>query len=441
MANLVLEKNGEFWEVFDADRGVTVFSATNQSVAQAFIANGVDSIAARQRFAVEDIQSQGGVATAPGPVSSAQNSQTPADATVNSQLAGVPPGADPEEEDSVQEGRAVELNTGRNLQVDEFGFTETGTGLNVLPEDQETGVPDGYLVEVGAAGNRVLNPEQVTAAQESASAEFATRQQARQQQTIAQQRRQINNGDWRVRLRLAPASKYLYNAPNPGILQPLQVTDGIIFPYTPTISTVYKADYDGYALTHSNYTGYFYKSSYVDTISLRCTFTAQGTSEANYLLAVITFLKSATKMFYGQDAERGAPPPLVYLSGLGDYQFNEHSCVITQFDYSLPGDVDYIRAGSANQAGINLTTQRDRQSVSTNSLFGSLNRLAAALLPAGGQPSVQSPPTLGLNRPTYVPTKMEISLSLLPIQSRSQVSKQFSLKEFANGNLIRGGFW
>jgi hypothetical protein len=240
---------------------------------------------------------------------------------------------------------------------------------------------------------------------------------------------------------LAPASKYLYNAPNPGILQPLQVTDGIIFPYTPTISTIYKADYDGYALTHSNYKGYFYKSSYVDTISLRCTFTAQGTSEANYLLAVITFLKSATKMFYGQDAERGAPPPLVYLSGLGDYQFNEHSCVITQFDYSLPGDVDYIRAGSANQAGINLTTQRDRQSVSTNSLFGSLNRLAAALLPAGAQPQTRAPPTLGLNRPTYVPTKMEISLSLLPIQSRSQVSKQFSLKEFANGNLIRGGFW
>ena len=443
MANLVLEKNGEFWEVFDADRGVTVFSATNQGVAQSFITNNDDSIVARQRFTVQDINYQGGVATTPAqaPVSSAQNPQTPADVTVNSQLAGVPPGADPEEADSVQEGRAVELNTGRNLQVDEFGFTQTGTGLNVLPEDQETGVPDGYLVELTADGDRVLNPEQVTAAQESASAEFATRQQARQQQTISQQRRQINNGDWRVRLRLAPASKYLYNAPNPGILQPLQVTDGIIFPYTPTINTVYKADYDGYALTHSNYKGYFYKSSYVDTISLRCTFTAQGTSEANYLLAVITFLKSATKMFYGQDAERGAPPPLVYLSGLGEYQFNEHSCVITQFDYNLPGDVDYIRAGSANQDGINLTTQRDRQSVSTNSLFGSLNRLAAALLPAGGQPSVQSPPTLGLNRPTYVPTKMEISLSLLPRQSRSQVSNQYSLKESANGNLIRGGFW
>jgi hypothetical protein len=36
---------------------------------------------------------------------------------------------------------------------------------------------------------------------------------------------------------------------------------------------------------------------------------------------------------------------------------------------------------------------------------------------------------------------MEISLTLLPMQSRSQVSKQFSLQGFANGNLLKGGFW
>jgi hypothetical protein len=49
--------------------------------------------------------------------------------------------------------------------------------------------------------------------------------------------------------------------------------------------------------------------------------------------------------------------------------------------------------------------------------------------------------TLGLDNPTYVPTKMDISLTLFPIQSREQVSKQFSVKNFANGNLLKGGFW
>lgn len=266
-------------------------------------------------------------------------------------------------------------------------------------------------------------------------------QNAQNQQTIADQRKQINNGDWRVRLRLAPQSKYLYNAPNPGILKPLQVTDGIIFPYTPQIDTAYRANYETYDLTHSNYRGYFYKNSYVDAINLKATFTAQDTNDANYLLAVITFLKSATKMFYGQDAQRGAPPPVLYLSGLGDYQFREHPCLISQFQYNLPDNVDYIRAGSPNNVGLNLTSIRDRQSVATNSIFGSLNRLAAAFLTKGAITNPPAPPTLGLNRPTYVPTKIDINLTLLPVQSRQQVSKQFSVKEFANGNLIKGGFW
>jgi hypothetical protein len=335
----------------------------------------------------------------------------------------------------------IRPNNGANLGVpDEFGFVvDPVTGLNVVPENIPLSVNkvDGYLTEFTPQGPRVLTPAQV----EEASLQSAARDRARQQQTIAQQRRQINNGDWRVRLRLAPGAKYLYRADRPGILQPLAITDGVIFPYTPTISSNYKANYSNYDLTHSNYRGYFYQNSYAEPVQINCMFTAQSTAEANYLLAVITFFKSVTKMFYGQDAERGAPPPLTYLTGLGEYQFNEHPCVVTQFNYTLPADVDYIRAGSPNQLGTNQISQRDRQSVSTGSLFGGLNRLAAALLTKGAIPNPPAPPSLAANRPTYVPTKMELSITLLPIQSRNQVSRQFSVKEFANGNLIKGGFW
>jgi hypothetical protein len=277
---------------------------------------------------------------------------------------------------------------------------------------------------------------------EEASQTAAFTNQARQQQTIAAQRKQVNNAaDWRVRLRLAPQSKYLYNAPAPGILAPLTITDGVIFPYTPSINTSYKANYSSYDLTHSNFRGYFYQNSYVDAINISATFTAQDTAEANYLLAVIHFFRSATKMFYGQDAERGSPPPLTYLSGLGEYQFNEHPCLIQNFTYNLPADVDYIRSGSVTNSGTNLTTNRDRQSVATQGVFGSLNRLAAAFLTKGAIPGVRAPGLLQINNPTYVPTKMEIQITLLPIQSRQQVSKQFSVKNFANGNLLKGGFW
>ena len=249
------------------------------------------------------------------------------------------------------------------------------------------------------------------------------------------------NTDWRVTLRLAPNSNYLYNAPQAGLLQPLKTTNGVVFPYTPSITTAYKAVYSDYNLTHSNYRGYFYQNSYTDAIQLNATFTAQSTADAAYVLAVIHFFRSVTKMFYGQDAQRGSPPPLVFLSGLGDYQFNNHPCVVSQFNYVLPADVDYISSGSPNNLGLNLQPLQNLYSTTLNAVAPTVTRLAAAFLPAGAQNEVAAPLQALLSNPTYVPSKIDIQLSLLPVQSRSQVSKQFSLKNFANGNLLKGGFW
>jgi hypothetical protein len=298
----------------------------------------------------------------------------------------------------------------------------------------------------GLFGDRPTKPNPKTTIspqQAAANRAKSAKEQAKQQNIINQQRKQANDGDWRVRLRLAGNSNYLYNAPNPGILQPLEVTDGVIFPYTPQITTAYQAKYNAYELTHSNYKGYFYQGSSVGDISINATFTAQDTDEANYLLAVIHFFRSVTKMFYGQDdsALRGAPPPLVFLQGLGEYQFNLHPCVVSNFNYTLPADVDYIRALSPNNSGTNLIDRRSLQSGVTPFVNPSVSRLRNAGLPQGGISTPPAPPTLGTNSPTYVPTKMDIQLTLLAIQTRSQVSKQFSLKGFANGDLIKGGFW
>jgi hypothetical protein len=231
----------------------------------------------------------------------------------------------------------------------------------------------------------------------------------------------------------------------PGILEPLKKTAGVIFPYTPKIDINYKANYSSYDLTHSNYKGYFYQNSYTDAVNMSATFTAQDSTEATYLLAVIHFFRSVTKMFYGQDAQRGAPPPLVFLTGLGQYQFSAHPCVVSSFTYALPADVDYIRATSVNINGTNLLSRRVRQDLPTNPISSAVNRLANLFssqgISKGGIYNPPAPPTLGKNEPTYVPTKIEISLILLPMQTRSQVSQQFSVKGFANGDLLKGGFW
>ena len=73
--------------------------------------------------------------------------------------------------------------------------------------------------------------------------------------------------------------------------------------------------------------------------------------------------------------------------------------------------------------------------------LGSLLGVTKGALPNQDRISIPNPGELGGDRPTYVPTRMEITLTLLPVLSRSQVSKEFSLKGFANGDLLRGGFW
>ena len=278
----------------------------------------------------------------------------------------------------------------------------------------------------------------------------STKQAAQEQRTLQQRYKQPGNQDWRVRLVLAESATYLYKDPDNQLLKPLANSNGVIFPYTPSISTSYTANYDRYDLVHSNYRGYFYKNSAVNDVNITGTFTAQDTAEAQYLLAVIHFFRSATKMFYGKDKERGAPPPLVYLVGYGEWQFNGHPCLITNFNYNLPADVDYIRATSPNNYGENLLNRRNPTSTSSSSSQGAVaTRLLNALLPKGAIPqNVKPNPNAtgtgtvnNTQRPTYVPTKMEIAITLLPVNTRSQVSQQFGLKEFANGDLLKGGFW
>ena len=264
--------------------------------------------------------------------------------------------------------------------------------------------------------------------------------------------KQEESGDWRVRISLAPNANYLYKDPNilsgtagsrASVLFPLSLTDGVLFPYTPEITTAYRADYDNYSLTHSNYRGYFYKSSFVDAVNINADFTAQDTSEANYMLAMIHFFRSVTKMFYGKDQQAGAPPPMVYLHGLGQFQYNNHPCLVSQFNYSLPSNVDYLRAGSVVNLQQNLLAQRPRASIATNPISNAVNRLrnAFGFVPQAGQQPLPQPQSLSQPGVTYVPTKISIQLTLLPVQTRGQVSKEFNLKDYASGALLKKGYW
>jgi len=249
--------------------------------------------------------------------------------------------------------------------------------------------------------------------------------------------------DWRVRLSLAAKSNYLYNANPAGILQPLKQTDGVVFPYVPQIQVTYAANYETSDIVHSNYKMIQYKNSAVDQITINGDFTAQDTAEANYLLAVIHFFRSVTKMFYGKDQipKPGTPPPLCYLSGLGEFQFDEHPLVISSFNYSLPNDVDYIRASSPTLlSGVDSTGYNTKGGDQSS---GDVRRQSGETPLNVG--AVESPAKFRNYRtsatntyPTYVPTKMSIAITAFPIVTRNDISNNFSVRDYATGKLLQG---
>jgi hypothetical protein len=40
--------------------------------------------------------------------------------------------------------------------------------------------------------------------------------------------------------------------------------------------------------------------------------------------------------------------------------------------------------------------------------------------------------------PAYMPAKIELSITAIPVMTRNMVSNEFSLKKYATGNLLRG---
>ena len=354
-------------------------------------------------------------------------------------------------DEQVAEQKTINENTTGQAVVAEDGTVNPNIKIN--PETGELYVPAGDAgiddqIRQQAEERRAesTNPDQGGAGSNKTALRNA---QAGQTEQTAQKFKAQE--DWRVRLSLAPGANYLYKVGQgaAGILNPLQATDGVIFPYTPAISVSYNAGYDATEVTHSNYKFFSYKNSNVDNVTITADFTAQDTAEAQYLLAVIHFFRSVTKMFYGKDPGPGpgVPPPLCYLNGLGSFQFDWHPLVINNFTYTLPTDVDYIRAmDTASRPGVNVGSGKPK---------GKPDEDPAAQRMAGGgiqTGALAAPPQFkndsgNKDAVTYVPTKMSITIQAYPIVSRNDVSNNFSLKEYATGKLLRGsqrqsgGFW
>ena len=147
--------------------------------------------------------------------------------------------------------------------------------------------------------------------------------------------------DWRLRLSLP--KMFRDNAQNEtDLLAPLNKTNGLVFPFTPTVLVSQSANYQSIQPVHTNYPYYSYQNSQVDQMTITGDFFVQNAAEARYWVACIHYLRSVTKMNFGVDQEAGQPPPVVRLNGYGDFVFNNVPVIINSFQFDMPKDVDYI---------------------------------------------------------------------------------------------------
>lgn len=192
------------------------------------------------------------------------------------------------------------------------------------------------------------------------------------------------SNDWRVSLSIPQAIS------DSDLFTPFKGSNGkLVFPFTPTILFGNTASYSQIHPTHVNYPYNAYENSQVDAITITGEFYSESASDAKYWIAVLHYLRTMTKMFYGDGAHSGNPPLVARLNGYGRHVLNNIPVVVSNFTTDLPAEVDYIKVNLQNQD-------------------------------------------------SYVPVQSTITVTLLPQYSRTTQST-FNLKKFANGDYASSG--
>lgn len=156
--------------------------------------------------------------------------------------------------------------------------------------------------------------------------------------------------DPRIRIRAQVGQEdQVYGGADGSVMSYLYETNGVFFPFTPSISYAHSANYNTMSPTHANTDYWLYNNTPSVQINIAGQFSAQNQQEAEYLLASMHFFRTVTKMRFGNtDEQRGLPPPILLLSGYGDFMFNDLQVIVTNFSMELNNNVDYIQVTIGN---------------------------------------------------------------------------------------------
>jgi hypothetical protein len=209
----------------------------------------------------------------------------------------------------------------------------------------------------------------------------------------------------------------------------------------------HSANYSSQSLTHSNYPAQFYTGSEVNDIQISGDFTVQSPEEGQYLMAVVYFFRSATKMFFGSGENIGNPPPIVFLDGYGSHYFPHVPCVITNFSHILASDVDYINVpvttSILEETQVEAAGPNSGPSLYDDGKGGLTSDLSAVAPNFGSKKAALNPNNTytqqqfkRITSSTRVPTSSTISITLRTVYSRKNLHDRFDLNKFAQGELL-----
>ena len=255
-----------------------------------------------------------------------------------------------------------------------FTTALAGLDLNSLANPQQTGDP--YQDQLNGVGESLVDP--VTEVEQQTLIESA--------QT-----------DTRIRLRCLRGEAIQNQVYGPkedtNIMSILHDTDGMLFPYTPTVNVGQTTNYQNMSLIHTNGEIHSYSNTPSVTINVTGQFTVQNQREGRYLLACLHLLRTVSKMYFGEkdkaNGRAGLPPPMMVFTGYGNYMFNDLPVLVRGHSYTLDDAADTVVIETA----------------------GGVARL---------------------------PSKMSVSIDLVVQQTPQRQRKVFSLDDFRTGALMRG---
>lgn len=218
----------------------------------------------------------------------------------------------------------------------------------------------------------------------------------------------------RVRLRPKPDAMTQILGESP-LLSVIRSTNGMVWPYQPMITYQQDVDYQQVNMVHTNQEFYAYTKTNAVKLTVDGEFTVQNQTEGRYVLGCLHFLRTITKMWFGQGDNLGTPPPVLFFDAFGEYMFNKLPVIVTSFSSSMPKDVDYVP--------IDLTN---------------LGNISANSIP----PTVPNNIKFQQNKNGYVwlPALFTISVSMT-VQNTPAKLRTFNLDQFRNGTLLKGGGW